>query len=194
MRHHVLTKLLCVLLAAASGCYTNSAVVKQRLSTNAHAQGATMFVSFRNQSDQSLDVEPLLRTRLESKGYRVVPDAEGAEYQLDVVVSEAAWTADPGSPGGGGGGAVTLGGGGGGKGDAAVLVLLAVVIVAVIAVEATRPREWLLGTVDLTLKQKSDPVPQTGSIALKFSCVSDRPGTLRSARQEVVDRIAEMFE
>ena len=49
------------------------------------------------------------------------------------------------------------------------------------------------GNVILTLHRKGDPEPEIGGIELKFSCLSDREGTVQSAKEEMVDRILEMF-
>ncbi len=188
--------------ACLFGCYTNLARVTQRL--NAKTTGhESIFVSVVNDSGVGISPEGMLRQRLRDKGYAVANTPESADVQLEVSINDAHWTPASEMPGASGGGSSSSGGsfsvgggfrGGGGKGDlAAAIVLVAVVLVVAAAVSAGEPKEWLTGTVLLKLTRKTDPVPETGAIDLRFSCVSDRPGTLRSAESELVDRVLEMF-
>lgn len=194
---------LALVVACLFGCYTNVARVTQRLNTSTTGH-ESVFVSVVNDSGVGISPEGQLRQRLREKGYPVANTPESADLQLELSINDVHWTPAsemPGASGGGSsasgslsfGGGFRGGGGGGGKDAAAAIVLIALVLVVAAAVSAGEPREWLTGTVLLKLTKKSDPVPETGAIDLRFSCVSDRPGTLRSAESELVDRVLEMF-
>ncbi len=193
-----------VLLVTAClfGCYTNVARVTQRLNTRATGHEA-IFVSVVNDSGVGISPEGKLRQRLREKGYQVSNTPESADMQLEVSISDAHWTPASEMPGAqssssSGGGSLSVAGGfrtggGGGKDAVAAIVLIGVVLIVAAAVSAGEPKEWLTGSVLLKLTRKADPVPESGAIDLRFSCVSDRPGTLQSAEGEIVDRILEMF-
>ncbi len=193
---------LLLVTACLFGCYTNIARVTQRLNTRTTGH-ESIFVSVVNDSGVGVSPEGQLRQRLREKGYQVSNTPESADVQLEVSINDAHWTPAaemPGASGGSssGGGSLSVGGGfrsggGGGKDLVAAVVLIGVVLIVAAAVSAGEPKEWLTGTVLLKLTRKADPVPEAGAIDLKFSCVSDRPGTLRSAESEIVDRILEMF-
>jgi hypothetical protein len=183
---------------AMVACYTNTARITQRLNTKTSGK-ETIYVSYKN--DSGVPIEPgfLIAEKLRKKGYTIALDPEGADLQLEVVVGGAQWEATGDSSSGGVHGGVGLGisghsgGGGGGKADLIAFAVVAVAVVAILAVSAAEPKEFLTGTVNLALTRKGDAVPETGAIDLRFSCVSDRRGTVRSAETEIADRILEMF-
>ncbi len=194
-----------LLALLAAGCWTNLAQVSSPIRLPAgHAQ--RLHLSFENLSALPLDASGELHRRLQHKGFVLVDDAAAADLELAVTVRGADWT--PARRGGGEGGGVSGGGGGffpggrvhgpgGGKSDAAVLVVfavIAVVLIAVVAVEASQPKEWLTGWVDVLVKHRASPAVESTQIQLKFSCVSDRPGTYASARSQIASKIVDFFQ
>lgn len=193
-------KLLALLLVVLQGCWTNSAVRMGGL--RPPAREAPILVRFSNPSDAAIpDPGPRIRDALRRKGYRLAGGADEAVV-LDVVVKAAQWTpvgerivggvahVDP-LPRG----PRPRGHGGGGKlGDAeiALFVIFFVVLIGVAIAESSQPTEWLTGRVDVSLQRGEDP-PQQASIDLRFSCATDRAGTLGSVRDHIAERVAEMF-
>ncbi len=194
-----------LLALLAAGCWTNLAQVPYPIHLPA-GRAQRIHLSFENLSALPLDASGELHRRLQEKGFVLVDAAEAADLRLAVTVRGADWTPDhrreagSGSYSGGGGGFFPGGrvhgrGGGGGNSDAAFILLavFAVVLIAVVAVEASQPKEWLTGWVEVLVKHRDSPAVESAQIQLKFSCVSDRPGTYASARSEIASKIVGFF-